>query len=189
MDRSSFRILYVSNVDLYKHQWHVVEAVKLIRDKGFDCTLRLLGGGSGLPLKKLNEKVAKCDPDGVFVELLPFVSHEHVVGHLREADVFVFASSCENMPNTLVEAMAAGLPIASSNRGPMPEVLEDAGLYFDPEDSASISACLETLLSDRDLRNRLAHDAENLAKRYSWTVCAQKTHEYLSEILSVARPR
>ena len=53
---------------------------------------------------------------------------------LADANLFVFASSCENMPNTLVEAMAIGLPIACSDRGPMPEVLRDGGVYFDPED-------------------------------------------------------
>jgi len=47
---------------------------------------------------------------------------------LAEFDLFIFASSCENMPNTLLEGMASDLPIACSNRGPMPEVLRDGGV-------------------------------------------------------------
>jgi len=46
--------------------------------------------------------------------------------------------------NILVEAMASGLPIACSNRGPMPEVLGDAGVYFDPEDPHDIARALRT---------------------------------------------
>ena len=57
---------------------------------------------------------------------------------LKRAHLFVFASSCENMPNTLVEAMASGLPIACSDRGPMPEILRDGGTYFDPENEVTI---------------------------------------------------
>ena len=54
------------------------------------------------------------------------VPHRDLPEHLFRADLFVFASSCENLPNIVIEAMAAGLPIASSRRPPMPEVLEDA---------------------------------------------------------------
>ena len=45
----------------------------------------------------------------------------------------IFASSCESSSCVLIENMASGLPIACSNRGPMPEVLKDGGVYFDPE--------------------------------------------------------
>ena len=48
------------------------------------------------------------------------------------SDAFVFASSCENLPNILIEAMASGMPIICSSLGPMPEVLGEQGLYFDP---------------------------------------------------------
>ena len=47
--------------------------------------------------------------------------------YLSKSNIFIFASSCENMPITLIEGMASGLPIACSDRGPMPEVLQDGG--------------------------------------------------------------
>jgi glycosyltransferase involved in cell wall biosynthesis len=100
----------------------------------------------------------------------------------QEAELFVFGSSCENMPNILLEAMAAGLPIASSNRGPMPEMLGEAGLYFDPEDPASIASSIWDLIESPELRTKLAKAAFERAKGYSWRRCADETFELLAQV-------
>jgi glycosyltransferase involved in cell wall biosynthesis len=107
-------------------------------------------------------------------------------GYLAEADIFVFASSCENMPVTLVEAMAVGLPIACSNRGPMPEVLGDGGVYFDPEDPAGIVGAVQTLIDDPALRAHCARRAHQLAQQYSWRRCAHETFGFLAEMAATA---
>jgi glycosyltransferase involved in cell wall biosynthesis len=86
------------------------------------------------------------------------------------------------MPNTLVEAMAAGLPIACSNRGPMPEVLEDGGVYFDPEDPGSIAGAIEDLITDPGKRTRMAARAKELSRQYSWTRCARETFSFIVKI-------
>lgn len=176
-----YRCLYVSNAALHKHQWHVVRAFALLRSRGYDATLVLAGGGKGKPRRMMDEAIRAADPRGEFVEVHPFVPHGDIPGHLAQSDIFVFASSCENMPNTLVEAMAAGLPIACSDRGPMPEVLADGGVYFDPEDPGSIAAAVEKLMRDPELRGRLALKARELSRAYSWSRCAAETWEYLAE--------
>ena len=79
------------------------------------------------------------------------------------------------MPNILLEAMAAGLPIASSNRGPMPEILGESGVYFDPEQPEQIAAALEELLRDPSLRAHRAQAAYERAATYSWRRCAGET--------------
>jgi glycosyltransferase involved in cell wall biosynthesis len=106
---------------------------------------------------------------------------------LANADVFVFASSCENMPNTLVEAMAVGLPIACSNRGPMPEVLEDGGVYFDPEAPHSIADALERIITNADLRTQVATRAQQLSRQYSWSRCTSETFAFLADIAQGSR--
>ncbi len=83
------------------------------------------------------------------------------------------------MPNTLLEAKSVGLPIVCSNRGPMTEVLEDGGLYFDPEDPQSISKSLEKIILDNLLRQKLADRAKQLANKYSWERCAEETFVFL----------
>ena len=54
-----------------------------------------------------------------------------------------------------MEAMAAGLPIASSYRGPMIEILKDGGIYFNPEGPDTILLALEEIIGDSKLRERL----------------------------------
>lgn len=175
------RLLYISNAAWYKHQWMVIRAVEQLRNNGFNAILTLVGGGSGSAQQKLRRQMALSDPRGEFVTQKEFVPQADLPGYLAEADIFVFASSCENMPNTLVEAMAAGLPIACSQRGPMPEVLEEGGEYFDPEDPESIVSALRKLIEDSDLRQRLALRAKTLATRYSWERCARETWSFIAE--------
>jgi glycosyltransferase involved in cell wall biosynthesis len=183
------RCVYVSQVDVYKHQWHVVRAVADLRRRGHDMVLVLAGGGAGRAQKRLNEEIARSDPAGAFVKQVGVVAADHLPALLADSDIFVFASSCESMPNTLVEGMAAGLPIACSDRGPMPEVLRDGGTYFNPEDPASISSAIETLLVDRVLRDRLVVRARELSTEYSWERCAGETWAFLKETVAALGPR
>ncbi|MFO1274179.1 MAG: glycosyltransferase, partial [Rubrivivax sp.] len=75
----------------------------------------------------------------------------------------------------------AGLPIACSDRGPMPEVLADGGVAFDPENPTSIAAAVERLLTDAALRARCAERAHALAQQYSWARCGRETWQFLLE--------
>ena len=106
-----------------------------------------------------------------------------------EADVSVFASSCENMPNILIESMAAGLPIACSNRGPMPEMLGEAGVYFDPEDPASIADAVRQLAANPELRAEKAAAASAAALQFSWSRCARETFEFLRTVSGAREKR
>lgn len=175
------RCLYVSNAALYKHQWVVVQAIAVLRERGQNISLTLVGGGAGRAQQLLDEQISLSDPDGVFVEQLDFVPQNKLPVHLANADLFVFASSCENMPNTLVEAMAVGLPIACSNRGPMPEVLGDGGVYFDPEDTDSIAEAVGQIIKDPVLRVKIAQRAKRLSEQYSWSRCANETWAFIVE--------
>jgi glycosyltransferase involved in cell wall biosynthesis len=175
------RLLYISNAAWYKHQWMVVRAVEMLRQQGLDVTLTLVGGGSGPAQERLRQQMALSDPKGEFVTQHEFVPQAELPRYLSEADIFVFASSCENMPNTLVEAMACGIPIACARRGPMPEVLEDGGVYFNPEEPLSIAEAVKKLVEDGDLRKRVAEKAQALSSRYSWQRCARETWAFLAE--------
>jgi glycosyltransferase involved in cell wall biosynthesis len=174
------RCMYISNAMPYKHQWHVVEAIAILRQRGYELRLELVGGGEGEAQARLDAAIATCDPDRKFVTQYDFIPHSSLPKFLAAAHIFIFASSCENMPNTLVEAMASGLPIACSNRGPMPEVLEDGGVYFDPENPKSIADVVAELVDDPDKRIRLANRASQLATQYSWKRCADETLSFIA---------
>ena len=175
----AIRCLYVSNAALYKYQWVVIEAIGLLRQKGIAIELDLVGGGSGPAQDKIMAQIALTDPQSQFVRQHPFVPHTALVDHLSSADIFIFASGCEAFGITLLEAMAMGLPIASSNRSSIPETLQDGGLYFDPENPAEIAASVEKIILDPVLREQLSHRASQLAKQYSWERCSKETWGFI----------
>ncbi len=174
--------LYVSNTAQYKHQWVVVKAIAALRRLGHNLHLKLVGGGTGRAQRLLDDQIAVSDPKRLFVEQLDYVPHSKIPSLLFDANIFVFASSCENMPVTLLEAMAAGLPIACSNRGPMPEILQDGGVYFDPEDSESIASAIEKIIHDQHLREDIAKNAKDISEQFSWARCASETYKFLKLI-------
>lgn len=172
--------VYVSNAEMYKNQWNVVEAVSILRKRGVNINLKLVGGGRGRAQRLLDFSISKFDPEHEFVVQHEYLSRNSLLSIMSEADLFVFASSCENMPVTLLECMSMGLPIACSRRGPMPEVLGDGGIYFDPHDSGSIAEALDQIYQSPNLRLNLAHTAKQLSKQYSWQRCADETFAFIS---------
>jgi glycosyltransferase involved in cell wall biosynthesis len=184
-----FRLLYVSNVEPYKHQWHVVDAVARLRRRGLPIALELVGYSYPMARPRLDAALASADPEGGAIRYTGPAAHAELVRHYHEADAFVFASSCENMPNILLEAMAAGLPIACADRGPMPGVLGDAGVYFDPERPATIEAALDRLFGDATLRATLAERAHRRADAFSWRRCADETFAFLAGLAPAGTAR
>lgn len=178
-EQRPIRCLYISNTAMYKHQWIVVRAVDRLRNRGYNIQLDLVGEASGRGYTLLKKQLMISDPHRQFVTQHGFVPQKHLPEYLSKADLFVFASSCENMPITLLEAMAVGLPIACSNRGPMPEVLSNAGVYFDPEDEVSMAEAIESLMLDTNLRVRSARRAKMLSEQYSWARCADNTMKFV----------
>ncbi len=142
--------------------------------------LELVGHSYPMARPRLDAALAAADPEGRAIRYTGPATHASLVRHYHDADAFVFASSCENMPNILLEAMAAGLPIACADRGPMPGVLGDAGLYFDPERPATIEGALDRLFGDADLRASLAERAHRRAEVFSWRRCADETFAFLA---------
>lgn len=181
------KCIYVSNVAPYKHQWHVVEAFAQLRQLGYPVQLTLVGGGKGQPQARLEEAMARLDPERRFVRQEEYVPNDRIPGFLAESDLFIFSSSCENLPITLLEAMASGIPICSSNRGPMPEVLERGGCYFDPEDAHSIVDSIRTMIDDSALRMRCVVQSLERSLDFTWQRCSEETWRALSSVAPEGR--
>lgn len=173
-----FRIIYVSTVDMYKHQWSVAEAVIRLRSMGIPVALELIGGAYPPALKKLKQVIQGRKE----VDYIGEIAYSELSKHYALSDLCVFASTCENMPNVLLEAMASGLPIACSNFGPMPEVLGESGEYFNPEDVSEVVKVLQKLIANPVLRTQKATASFNKAQSYSWEQCADDTFKFLVDI-------
>jgi len=177
-----YRLIYVSIIDQYKHQWLVVEAVAALRKQGLPVVLDLVGPAYPPALARLNKCLKQWDSEQSWVSYHGAIAYNELHQKYAQADLGVFASSCENMPNILLETMAAGLPVACSNRGPMLEVLGDAGVYFDPEQSDEIALALRKLIESPQLRTALAQASYDRAHQYTWQRCAENTFAFLAAI-------
>ena len=177
-----YRVIYVSIIDQYKHQWHVVEAVSILRRKNWPLTLDLVGPAYPPALRRLDAAISHFDPEREWVRYHGTVDYSELHDLYAQADLGLFASSCENMPNILLETMAAGLPVACSNRGPMPEVLRDTGVYFDPEQPDDIARALREFILSPTLRTEKAEASYSAALAFDWQRCADDTFGFLARI-------
>lgn len=175
------RLLYVSNLHLYKHHWIVAEAVAQLRDEGIPITLTIIGPPER-GLGKLHEVIERLDPQREFLFYLGDLSYNRIHQEYAKVDIGVFASTCENMPNILLEKMAAGLPIACSNRPPMPEILGEAGVTFDPENFNDVVNSMRKLIKSPELRSVMAQAASERARAFSWERCSRDTFKFLAQV-------
>jgi glycosyltransferase involved in cell wall biosynthesis len=182
-----FRWLYVSTVDVYKHPWHLVRAMRILRDRGVPVALDLVGPALPAPLARLRAAIAAADPAGEFVRYLGEVPYGELPGCYRRADGFAYASSCETFGQTLVEAMSAGIPVACAARSVMPELLGDRGVYFDPERPENVADVLQALLADPALRERNVAAAAARAAEFTWERCARDIFRVIAGSWRAAR--
>ena len=177
-----FRLLYVSFVDFYKHQWHVAEAIALLRKANISLQLVIIGAANPSALKVLQSTIHSIDPQHKFISYLGAVPHKDLANHFANTDLFIFASSCETISLTLLEGMASGLPIVCSKCSSMSETLGEDGEYFDPENPEDIARAIYKLIQSPNLRSVNANKTYNRAQAYSWARCGAETFNFLSEI-------
>ena len=179
-----YRLLYVSTVDVYKNQLELIEAVQLLRQKGYPLTLTLIGPNEPPALAALQQLQQYVDPHARWLEYLGALPYKSLYLEYQKADLGVFASRCETFGMTVLEKMSVGLPIACSRESSMHEILRDAGIYFDPTDPQSIAEAIEQYLLSPKLRDELQQRARVLAQQYTWARCAGQTISFLREIAS-----
>jgi len=179
-----FKLLYVSILMPYKHQIEVAKAIFQLRAGGLPIEIQFVGATWGSYGEKFKNYLNILDPKRTFLHWSGSEPFSKLHEFYKHADMFVFASSCENLPNIMIEAMASGLPIVCSDHGPMPEVLGDAGGYFDPNDSASIAVAIKKLVLNTKLRESIAEKAWVISKKYSWDDCANETFKFIATVAS-----
>lgn len=171
-------LLYVSHLNPYKNVLEVIDAFARVDAPAWRL---VIAGRTNFPWYR-DAIVARIARHGLGdrIELAGELEGREVEALLAGASAFVFASTCENCPTALIEALSYGLPIACSNVGVMPEVAGDAVEYFDPADVESIRAALHRVLTDDALRGQLAARARLRAADFATeSEVARRTLEVL----------
>ena len=175
-------ILYVGAVERKKNLTRLIRAHLRLRHrrKDFDFDLVLCGppGEGYLEIAKLCEEAGPRDRPIITGR----VPDNDLTLLYRGATCFAMPSFHEGFGLPMVEAMACGIPVISSNRSCLPEIGGGAALYFDPESEEEMSAVLETMLSDSALRQDLSRRGIERAAKFSWEACAKTTLAALRQL-------
>ena len=115
------------------------------------------------------------------VHVIPFVKRPDMPALYAAHDVFVFPSLVEGMPLTLLEAMATGMAVVTSESPGMVEVVEDEfnGLLVQPADAQGLASAAGRLCCSADLRRQFGEQAQQTARRYTWAIVTQKLEKVL----------
>ncbi len=180
-ERESDTLLLVSDIYVQKNIHNLLCAMATVVKHRPNVMLKVAGDFLDSDYASRIRGIIKNLDIGDNVSFLGSVSSEDLPELYRKCTMFVFPSTVETFGNPLVEAMACGCPIACSNTAAMPEIADDAAVYFNPNDTVEMADVIIGVLNDEVLRKELSARASLRAKRYSWENTAEQTIKVLTE--------
>lgn len=183
------RLLYHGRVDARKGALVLLEAFAELLGSGPSATPRLIYSGIGPDSERVVERVSELGLGG-HVTVSGYAEYDRTPEVYRSADLFVSPTFAEGFSNTILEAMATGIPVVSTDAVGVVDCLrhEENALLTEPGDAAGLAAALHRMLADDGLRRRLAAAALQEAREvYSWPAVAGQIVE-VYEQLAGTRP-
>jgi glycosyltransferase involved in cell wall biosynthesis len=173
-------LLTVATLHPHKNLDRLLRAFALFRRRHPDFRLVVCGmhGFSTGPLHELRRTLGLEDA----VEFPGWIPREQVYDFFARAWAFLYPSLFEGFGLPVLEAMAAGIPMACSNVEPMAGLAGDAALPFDPKDVEAMAAAMLRITEDEALRAKLAEAGPRQAAKYSWEATARGTLEAMVEV-------
>jgi glycosyltransferase involved in cell wall biosynthesis len=181
-DDQAIRLLFVGAIGKLKGERDLIEALAILRERKPEINIKVSFLGYGAEnLKDF------CNESGIneFVEHLGAVSMTERIGFYRKADVFVLPTYAEAMPMSVIEAMAAGLAIITTNVGGIPELIEDGadGILFSPGDVSGLAEKILFLLENENIRINIGRKAREKARaQMDFKAYAEKLRAHLSAV-------
>jgi glycosyltransferase involved in cell wall biosynthesis len=160
---------------------NIARLVKAFENAGAGWRL-VLAGSAGYGADSIHARIA-ASPARDRIQVTGYVSPTELAAWYARASVFAFPSLDEGFGIPVLEAMAAGVPVLTSNRSALPEVAGGAALLVDPENGPEMAAALDRLLVDPDLRLELAARGRRRASDFSWERAAAATWAVYDELL------
>jgi len=124
------------------------------------------------PTEKLQQLISAENRNVVFTGS---ISDHHLAALLSDAAVSIYPSLYEGFGLPVLESMACGAPVITSDRGSLPEVAGEAALIVDPENISRITDAIVNVLQDESLRHRLAERGKARAACFTWEKTAKET--------------
>lgn len=184
-------LVYVGGMNRHKNLMGLLQAMPEVVSKRPDVHLAIVGDTSGKGFwdnfPALRDFVADTPPLGQHVHFTGYLSDSDLVELLNGTAALVFPSLWEGFGLPAVEAMSCGVPVLASRRGSLPEVIGDAGAFFEPEDPAAIAACLLEFLERPERHARLREAALARAATFTWERAAELAEDSFRRCDEIAR--
>ncbi len=184
---NKFRLIYVSNIDLYKNQVFLVDAIDNFLNENSDfkgkIKVEFFGSYYKPALKTLEKKINSLKKNKHIFKYMGLKSRDVIYSNKKGYNtIFLFSSSCENFSVTLIEGMTKGLPILCANLEPMRSVLGDNAIFYKHNSIKSFQKRLFQILSSFKKRQILSKNVYNKSKQYDGTIVAKKTFSFLRKV-------
>jgi glycosyltransferase involved in cell wall biosynthesis len=166
--------LFVGQMKSRKNIVRILQAFARVRAGGDTELCLVLAGRRGRTSDGIDEAISRLDLTAHVLEP-GHVKQEHVPALYSAAEMLVFPSLFEGFGFPVVEAMACGTPVVTSNVSALPEVAGDAALLVDPQSVEEIADAMTRLRSDSELRSALRARGLERAKEFTWKRAAQQT--------------
>ncbi|MBI5300776.1 MAG: glycosyltransferase family 4 protein [Chloroflexi bacterium] len=166
-------ILYVGNLEPRKNLPMLLRAFAALVRRGLPHSL-VLAGSRGWMDEEVFATLRELNL-GHRVFLPGYIPQAELPALYSAASLFVYASRYEGFGLPVLEAMACGAPVITSNVASMPEIAGDAGVLVQPDDQAGLTDAMARVLSDQELRARLAREGLARSKIFSWERAAEET--------------
>jgi glycosyltransferase involved in cell wall biosynthesis len=168
-------VLFIGTIEPRKNLVRLIHAFENIASH-FPEHLLVLAGKLGWDFDPVFEAIA-ASPVRERIRHLGFISEESKRVLLAGCDSLVYPSLYEGFGLPVLEAMAAGIPLVTSNVSSLPEVVGTAAVMVDPESVEQLAAAIALLLSDRELANRYSALGQERARMFSWENTAAETYK------------
>jgi glycosyltransferase involved in cell wall biosynthesis len=160
-------LLYPANFWLHKNHENLIGAFKMACQTELDKDIKLVCTGS--PDKRQDCIISMAIEMGISGRIIfpGYLSNSDLSILMKNSAGLIFPSLYEGFGMPVVEAMAAGVPVACSNTTSLPEVVDEAAILFDPHDPSQIVLAMTSLVKDEALRARLIQTGLQRAAEFS----------------------
>jgi len=170
-------IFHISSETSRKNVEGLIKAFYQLKTKYKLTNLKLLKAGKPQyqrDRKRLLNLIKKLglQEDTIFLD---YVSEKDLPGLYNIAELFVFPSFYEGFGLPVLEAMACGAPIISSNISSLPEIVGDAGIMVNPHNISDLAEAIHKVLGNKELRKNMISKGLERARIFSWKTSAEET--------------
>ena len=174
-------ILNVGGIGKHKNPFALIKALKTLKNQRSTKDLGLVITGNDYGVRKDIESMLSALSLGDSVRLPGYISRTDLPSLYAGALAYVSPSYFEGFGLTLLEAMAFGTPVVSSDKASLPEVAGDAAIYIDPDHPEQIVDAVTRIKEDPDLRAELTKRGVQRIEHFSWEQTARLTLEAYRE--------